>query len=66
LSRSDRPEGIPPELLDPGLCTAFTPHLGSAVDDPRLAISRAAAGCILEVLRGQAPSLAVNRLRHQP
>ncbi|HLY72808.1 MAG TPA: NAD(P)-dependent oxidoreductase, partial [Planctomycetota bacterium] len=61
LSRPDRPKGIPSELLAPELETAFTPHLGSAVEETRLAISRSAAGSILEFLRGGTPSHAVNR-----
>jgi phosphonate dehydrogenase len=61
LSRRDRPKSIPAELLAPELETAFTPHLGSAVGQTRLAISRSAAGSILEFLRGGTPSHAVNR-----
>ncbi|HVR84252.1 MAG TPA: NAD(P)-dependent oxidoreductase, partial [Planctomycetota bacterium] len=61
LSRPDRPERIPFELLAPELRTSFTPHLGSAVEETRLAISRSAARSILEFLRGGAPSHAVNR-----
>jgi phosphonate dehydrogenase len=61
LSRPDRPQTIPFELLAPELGTAFTPHLGSAVGETRLAITRSAARSILEFLRGEAPSHAVNR-----
>jgi phosphonate dehydrogenase len=61
LSLSGRPGEPPSELLAPGLRTVFTPHLGSAVDDARLAIARSAAGSILEFLRGQVPAHAVNR-----
>jgi phosphonate dehydrogenase len=61
LSRPDRPSRIPEELLAPELRTIFTPHLGSAVADVRLAIARSAARSTLEFLRGQAPSHAVNR-----
>lgn len=56
-----RPESIPPELLHPDLPTLFTPHLGSAVEGTRLAISQAAARSILEFLRGETPVNAVNR-----
>jgi phosphonate dehydrogenase len=61
LSLGDRPAGVPHGLLDPGLRTAFTPHLGSAVGDARLAITRSAALSILEALRGRVPAMAVNR-----
>ncbi|HLY09894.1 MAG TPA: phosphonate dehydrogenase [Planctomycetota bacterium] len=61
LSRGDRPAGIPPELLAPDLRTMFTPHLGSAVGDTRLAISRSAARSILDALHGRPPAQAVNQ-----
>jgi len=61
LSRGDRPESIPEELLAPGLRTLFTPHLGSAVGDARLEIGLAAARSILEYLQGRPPSQAVNQ-----
>jgi phosphonate dehydrogenase len=61
LSLPDRPPRIPEELLAHDLRTIFTPHLGSAVGDTRLAIARSAAGSILDFLRGQPPSNAVNR-----
>jgi phosphonate dehydrogenase len=61
LSRGDRPAGIPPELLDPGLRTVFTPHLGSAVGDARREIALSAARSILEYLEGRPPAQAVNQ-----
>jgi phosphonate dehydrogenase len=62
-ARTDRPRSIPPALLDARARTVFTPHLGSAVDDVRAAIERAAAGSVLDVLRGQSPAGAVNAPR---
>jgi phosphonate dehydrogenase len=61
LSRIDRPASIPDDLLSPGLRTVFTPHLGSAVGDTRLAIGLSAARSIREYLEGRAPALAVNQ-----
>lgn len=58
-SRGDRPARIAAELLAAPR-TLFTPHLGSAVHDCRLAIEHAAADNVLRVLSGQAPPGAVN------
>jgi phosphonate dehydrogenase len=41
--------------------TIFTPHLGSAVDSVRRDIALQAATSVLEGLRGEAPSGAINR-----
>lgn len=60
-TREDRPKTIPRELLRFTDKTLFTPHLGSAVDDIRLAIELEAARNILQALRGEIPSGAVNQ-----
>lgn len=58
-ARADRPRRIDPDLLaHPN--TLFTPHLGSAVRDVRLAIERRAAENILQGLAGERPRDAVN------
>jgi phosphonate dehydrogenase len=57
-ARVDRPAAIPERLReDPQ--TLFTPHLGSAVAPVRLAIERAAAHSILQALRGERPTGAI-------
>ena len=61
LSRPDRPEGVPEELLAIQDRTLFTPHLGSAVASARLRIEDHAAEAILQVLTGEVPDGAVNR-----
>jgi phosphonate dehydrogenase len=58
--RSDRPAGIPQELLANTAQTFFTPHLGSAVDAVRLEIERQAASNIVQALTGQRPAGAIN------
>lgn len=60
-ARADRPRSIPQRLLDDTARTLFTPHLGSAVADVRLAIELEAAANILQALRGETPQGAVNR-----
>jgi len=60
-ARGDRPRAISPLLLRQAEKTLFTPHLGSAVISVRLAIERAAALNICEVLAGRTPPDAVNR-----
>lgn len=60
-TRLDRPTCIPHALLDDTERTLFSPHLGSAVDDVRLAIELEAANNILQALAGQIPSGAINR-----
>jgi phosphonate dehydrogenase len=59
-ARSDRPRKISPRLLRLTDSTLFTPHLGSAVVAARRQIERAAANNILEALRGERPSGAIN------
>jgi len=56
----DRPREIYPRLLRLTDRTLFTPHLGSAVASARLQIELAAAGSILQALRGEHPSGAIN------
>ena len=65
-ARTDRPRAISPRLLRLTDRTLFTPHLGSAVDLVRLKIERAAASSILQVLRGERPAGAVNKLTSVP
>jgi len=57
---SDRPEAIPPRLLAHP-ATVFTPHLGSAVRNVRLAIEHRAADNIIALLEGKPPGDAINR-----
>lgn len=57
---SDRPKVIPPRLLAHP-ATVFTPHLGSAVRNVRLAIEHRAADNIIACLEGKAPGDAINR-----
>jgi phosphonate dehydrogenase len=57
-----RPRMIDARLLRHADRTLFTPHLGSAVADVRLQIEMAAAGNILQALRGERPVDAVNEL----
>jgi phosphonate dehydrogenase len=56
----DRPRQVPAALLDAPR-TLFTPHLGSAVQDVRLAIEHRAADNLLAVLDGQAPFDCINQ-----
>lgn len=56
----DRQRDIDPRLLAHPR-TLFTPHLGSAVDNVRLAIAMRAADNIADVLQGAAPRDAINR-----
>lgn len=60
-ARDDRPRTIPPALLAMRERTLFTPHIGSAVDDVRLAIAMEAADNIIDVLRGVSPRGAINQ-----
>jgi phosphonate dehydrogenase len=60
-ARRDRPRDVNPRLLRLDGRTLFTPHLGSAVAGARREIERAAAKNILEVLRGERPSGAINK-----
>lgn len=59
-ARPGRPEGVHPGLLTHADRTLFTPHLGSAVAAARLEIERAAAHSILQALRGERPTDAIN------
>lgn len=57
---ADRPRAIHPDLLlSPR--TVLTPHIGSAVRSVRLAIEQRAADSVVQVLRGDAPTDAVNQ-----
>ena len=58
--RANRPRSIPRVLLDDAKHTFFTPHLGSAVDDVRRAITLEAARHILQALNGETPDGAIN------
>jgi len=51
---------ITPRLLRLADRTLFTPHLGSAVATARREIERTAANNILQALRGERPSGAIN------
>lgn len=57
--RDDRPAGIPASLIEHP-ATLFTPHLGSAVAQVRLAIEHRAADNIVAALKGQQPPDAIN------
>jgi len=59
-ARPDRPREINPRLLRQADRTLFTPHLGSAVALARREIERSAANNILQALRGERPSGAIN------
>jgi phosphonate dehydrogenase len=59
-ARGDHPREISPRLLRLTDRTLFTPHLGSAVVSARREIERAAASSILQVLREERPSGAIN------
>lgn len=58
-----RPREIHPALLANRSRTFFTPHLGSALDEARLAIAMEAAENILDALDGKRPHGAVNDLQ---
>jgi phosphonate dehydrogenase len=62
-ARHDRPRQINPRLLRLTDRTLFTPHLGSAVASTRREIELAAANNILQALRGERPSGAINNPR---
>lgn len=59
LSLADRPRTIPASLLALSDRTVFTPHLGSAVDDVRLAIAMQAAEAVADLFEGREPRGAV-------
>lgn len=58
-ARADRPARIEPALLAHPR-TLFTAHIGSAVNNVRLAIEQRAADNILQALRGERPQDAIN------
>jgi phosphonate dehydrogenase len=60
-ARADRPRVIDARLLRDTSGTVFTPHLGSAVEEVRLAIELEAAHNILQALAGEVPVGALNR-----
>lgn len=55
-----RPRAIHPALLADRGRTLFTPHIGSAVDEVRLAIAMEAAWNIVDVLEGRRPRGTMN------
>lgn len=59
-ARPGHPAAIHPGLLAHPERTLFTPHLGSAVAQARLEIELAAAHSILQALRGEKPTDAIN------
>ncbi len=61
-ARTDRPDEIHPALLAQADRTLLTPHLGSATEEARRAITRAAIEQLRLVLTGGVPTTAVNRL----
>jgi phosphonate dehydrogenase len=61
-ARPDHPEVIHPRLLACADKTLFTPHLGSAVRKTRLDIELSAAANILQALRGERPTDAINEI----
>jgi len=54
-ARPDRPSAVSPVLREEAGCTVFTPHLGSAVRDVRLAIELQAAQNVLDFFSGKEP-----------
>jgi phosphonate dehydrogenase len=57
---ADRPRAVHPDLLSSPR-TLLTPHIGSAVRSVRLAIEQRAADSVVQVLRGDVPTDAVNQ-----
>lgn len=62
---ADRPPAISQRLLSHSN-TVFTPHLGSAVREVRIAIEHRAAESIIAVLEGRAPAGAINQPQTVP
>lgn len=60
-SRPNRPSFVHPGLVSCRDRTLFTPHLGSAVSEVRLAIELRCAEAILQALAGREPDGAINR-----
>lgn len=65
-ARRDRPRQINSRLSRLPDQTLFTPHLGSAVASARFEIELAAANNILQALRGERPSGAINHPAKNP
>mgnify|MGYP001544669262 CR=1 FL=1 len=59
-ARSDRPPEIHPRLLAQSERTLLTPHLGSATEEARRAIARAAIGQMRIAFAGGVPPAAIN------
>ena len=62
-ARADRPKAVPEALLRQSGQTLFTPHLGSATMEARRKIERAAIDNIVDVIQGNPPRDAINRLK---
>ena len=62
-ARADRPSAVCADLLAQAEKTLFTPHVGSAVRETRLAIEMRAARNIAEALAGRRPPDAINEPR---
>ena len=58
----DRPGNINQRLITHSDCTVFTPHLGTAVLEFRIEIMRMQALNVLQALRGEKPTGAINRI----
>lgn len=61
-----RPSYVHQTLLAQNHCTVLTPHLGTAVMETRIEIFRRQAHCVLQALRGERPSGAVNDVPMKP
>jgi phosphonate dehydrogenase len=61
-ARADRPANIHPDLLAQRERTLLTPHLGSATDEARRAIARAAIEQLRIAFAGGVPPQAINRV----
>ena len=61
-ARTDRPNEVSEDLRGDPDRPLFTPHIGSAVTEVRMAIERQAAENIVAVLSGKAPPDAINRV----
>ena len=59
-ARADRPRSIDARLVAGAGQTVLTPHIGSAVIGARREIEASAARSIIQALRGEAPSGAIN------
>ena len=61
----DRPDSINQRLITHSDCTVFTPHLGTAIPEFRIEIMRIQALNVLQALRGEQPTGAINRVHPQ-